>query len=409
MRRLTSLLLAAAILGVYGSPLSVLASTNQQRPRTVETGKSVSGSILPAGTVLVLRMETRLDSGSSQISDRFTARLVDPVRNNSGIELIPAGAVVEGYIESVTQAQMKRRSGTIGVHFDMLRLVDGRGIPLEGVLTNAERGKGKTKIDDENQVVGKSTAKQSAVFIGGGAGAGAVIGAIAGGAVLGVGVGAAAGAAAAYFGKGKDAVVEKGTRIGLELSRPLDTGLGSSGITRVDSPAIRKDSGKHEQFSRRPGGLEPEEDVRPAPAAAAIVVPLQTAASSSPVPNVSVADLGARIVDKIEVLVGDYASSIGARRSAQGGYDFDKQRQPSADAMELLFYLSNLEDSAHMLRSVLSDESNATGRRLGAERLNTLARDVERKWSSVKPSEDLDRKWRALELEISQLLSAAGK
>jgi hypothetical protein len=352
-------------------------------------------------------MDTKLDSGSSQISDRFTARLVDPIRNNSGVELIPAGTVVEGYVESVTQAQMKRRPGTIGVHFDMIRLSDGRRIPLEGVLTEAERGKGKPRVDDENQVVGKSTVKQSAVFIGGGAGAGAVIGAIAGGAILGVGVGAAAGAAAAYFGKGKDAVVEKGTRIGLELSRPLDFGLGSTGITRVDSPAVKKDSGKHEQFSRRPGGLEPEEDPRPATAAAPVMVSRSTA-PVSPATNVSVSDLGARIVDKVEVLVGDYAGSIGAKRGAQGGYDFDRQRQPSADAMELLFYLSNLQDSAQMLRAVLSDEGNASGRRLGAERLSTLARDVERKWSVVKPSEDLDRKWRALELEISQLMNATG-
>lgn len=410
MRRLTSLLLGAAIFGVYGSPLSVLATTTQ-RPRTVDSsGKgAVAGSVLPAGTVLVLKMDTRLDSGKSQISDRFTARLVDPVRGSSGVELIPASAVVEGYIESVTQAQMKRRPGTIGVHFDMLRLPDGRRIPIEGVLTEAERGKGKPKVDDENQVVGKSTVKQSAVFIGGGAGAGAVIGAIAGGAILGVGVGAAAGAAAAYFGKGKDAVVEKGTRIGLELSRPLDVGLGSSGISRVDSPRMKKDNEKHETFSKRPGGLEVEEEVRPAAAPAPVVVSRPSPpAASNPVPDVSVPDLGARIVDKVEVLVGDYANSIGAKRSARGGYDFDKQRQPSADAMELLFYLSNLQDSAQMLRAVLSDEGNAPGRRLGAERLNTLAGDVERKWSVVKPSEDLDRKWRALALEINQLMTATG-
>jgi hypothetical protein len=406
MRRLTILLLAATISGVYGSPIPVHALTIQKehRPRTVNPSKvaATGGSVLPAGTVIILRMESKLHSGSSQISDRFTARLVEPLRDTSGTELIPASALVEGYVESVTQAQMKRRAGTIGVHFDMLRFSDGRGIPIEGVLTEA--GKGKPKVDDENQAVGKSTFKQSAIFIGGGAGAGAVIGAIAGGALLGVGVGAAAGVAAAYFGKGKDAVVEKGTRIGLELTKPVDLELGSSGISRVASPAIKKETGKHEQFSKRPGGLEPEEEVKPAAAPAMVSRATPTTGNAAP----NVADLGARIVDKVEVLVVDYATSIGAKRGAQGGYDFDKKRQPSSDAMELLFYLSNLQDSAQMLRSVLTDESNGAGRRLGAERLSTLARDVERKWSMVKPSEDLDRKWRALELEISQLMQATG-
>src|SRR5437016_2688640 len=47
--------------------------------------------ILPAGTVLILRMETRLDSKTSRASDRFTAKLGEPVKDAAGKALVPAG------------------------------------------------------------------------------------------------------------------------------------------------------------------------------------------------------------------------------------------------------------------------------------------------------------------------------
>jgi hypothetical protein len=49
-----------------------------------------------------------------------------------------------------------------------------------------------------------------------------VIGAIAGGAALGAGVGAAAGIVAVLLAKGKEAIVEPGTLIGIELTEGLD-------------------------------------------------------------------------------------------------------------------------------------------------------------------------------------------
>lgn len=402
-----SLLTTAMILG--GIPIAVtsVAATPQSERRTPSRNTDATGqiatntSLLPAGTVLILRMETKLDSGRSRISDRFIARLPEPVTNTSGQELIPAGAAIEGFVDSVNPAQLKRRSGTIGVQFDLLRMPDGRGIPIEGVLTEADHGSRDYKVDEENQVVGRSTTKQSVVFIGGGAGAGAAIGAIAGGALLGAGVGAAAGAAAAWLGKGKEAVVEKGTRIGIELTRPLDLNLGSSGISRVDSRSLKRDAAQREQFSRRPGDREPEAPVRGSTGSASEISPSLAGGSAL--------ELGTRIADKVDVLVTDYANSIGAKRGAQGGYDFDKTRQPSSEAVELLFVLSNLLDSAQLLRGVLAGEGSAESRRLGADRLATHSREVDRRWTVVNPGPELERKWRALEVEIRQLVQASRK
>jgi hypothetical protein len=209
------------------------ATRSRSRQPASSTLVAAGTQVLPAGTVLILRLETRLDSGSSRASDRFTTRLSDPVMDTAGRVLVPAGSIVEGYLTSVTPAQLRRRSGIIAVSFDKLRLPDGRGLALHGELTSAD-ARERQRIDEEGNVTGGSTVKRSIVFIGGGAASGAVIGAITGGAAIGAGVGAAAGAVAALLAKGKEAVVERGTRLGMRLLQPLDLRLGASGLKPIE-------------------------------------------------------------------------------------------------------------------------------------------------------------------------------
>jgi hypothetical protein len=189
---------------------------------------------LPSGTVLVLRMETRLNSKTSRIGDRFTARLIEPVYDQNWQVVVPDGCTVEGHVESASSAQLRRRAGVIGVQFDRLILTDGRSLPLDGVLTSVDARERK-KVDSEGNVVGGSTAKRTVVLVGGGAASGAAVGAITGGPLLGASIGAAAGAVSAMIAKGKEATVDPGMQVGLEILRPVDLGLGASGIARVDN------------------------------------------------------------------------------------------------------------------------------------------------------------------------------
>jgi hypothetical protein len=191
---------------------------------------------------LILRLETRLDSGSSRVSDRFTARVIEPILDGGGKVLVPAGSVAEGYITSVTPAQSRRRSGIIAVSFDKLRLLDGREFAISGALTSAEASE-RQRIDEEGSVAGGRAAGRSIVFIGGGAASGAVIGAITGGAALGAGLGAAAGALGALLAKGQEAVVVPGTRLGLKLLRPLDLGPSAGGIAPVEAGRPQGEAG----------------------------------------------------------------------------------------------------------------------------------------------------------------------
>jgi hypothetical protein len=398
-RQLAKALAAALIVTLFCGPPPVLGYSAPQRDRRtpardidVTPQIATDSGLLPAGVVLVLRLETRLDSGSARPSDRFKANLVEAVRDTSGKELIPQAAVIEGFVESVMPAQLRRRSGIIAVRFDLLRMPDGRALPLDGVLANPDQATRKRIVDEEGNIAGGSTVRQTVVFIGGSAGAGAAIGAIAGGALLGVGIGAAAGALGAWLARGKEATVEPGTRIGMELTKPLDLGLGASGITRIDPGAS--------------GIARIDPPAPPSPRRETVVKePFAYRVSKDP----AAAELAARIGDKVEVLLADYGNSIGAKRRPDGRYDFDNRRQLRDGEIDLMFALSNISDSAQLLRGVLTTDATAESRRGGADRLMTHAREVDRQWTVVKPGPDLERKWRALEGEIRLLVETVAQ
>ncbi len=198
-----------------------------QRPRRasdVEVNRLAAGArFLPRGYVLLLRMDTRLDSSRVRPSDRFHARIDEAITDEAGSMVLPANLLVVGHVQEVTPAQMGRRSGIIEISFDRLIMPDGRELPLKGILTSADAGeRKKLKIDEEGVIEGGGQLKRNTVFVGGGAATGAVIGAIAGGAAFGAAVGAAAGVVAVLLAKGKEAIVEPGTLIGLELTESLD-------------------------------------------------------------------------------------------------------------------------------------------------------------------------------------------
>lgn len=202
----------------------VASAQRPERPQTRDyAGTSIlaAGSrVVPAGTFILLEMETRLNSKESRRSDRFRARVAAPVVDAEGLTLIPEAAYVEGHLSAVIPAKWARRSGIISVDFDYLYLPNGESIPLRGYLTSAEAAD-RRRIDEEGNISGGPPRKRDIVFIGGGAASGAAIGLIAGGALAGAGIGAAVGLSATLLMKGREAVVEQGQRIALGLTEDL--------------------------------------------------------------------------------------------------------------------------------------------------------------------------------------------
>ena len=207
-------------------PLLGNAQDRMRRPPVSESGEVQNyllpgTTTLPDGTVLVCRMETSLSSKTARPSDRFTARVLVPVNDARGRILVPGNSLVEGHVVAAQRAQSRRRSGIIEVTFDQLTLPDGQRYKLLGNLAPASN-EDRKRFDDEGNIRAQGgNAKRTVAFIGGGAGAGALVGAVTAGALLGAGVGAGIGVFAALLAKGKEAIVEPGAKIGVELSQPL--------------------------------------------------------------------------------------------------------------------------------------------------------------------------------------------
>ncbi len=177
---------------------------------------------LPQNQYFRLRMNQTLNSGTSHVGDRFKATVVTPVYA-SGVEVVPAGSIVEGRVIAVSPARTRGREGQLAVQFDSVVVPDGTSHQLDGALTELQDARAG-KVDAENEVSGNSSDKRNVVYVGGGTVGGAVIGgAIGGGKGAGIGaiIGAGAGVAGVMLTKGNEAELRSGTEIGMVTVRPI--------------------------------------------------------------------------------------------------------------------------------------------------------------------------------------------
>ena len=146
---------------------------------------------VPIGTVIPLRMETRLNSGDAQTGDPFTASVIHDVeikgRDGAAVIIdddpqliIPAGSRVEGHVITVNRAGRMSRAGTIAITFDRLVFPNGNSKPIDGTLTSLDlESRGDLEdFDGDERIEGDSQKRRAVVFIGAGAGVGAIIGAM---------------------------------------------------------------------------------------------------------------------------------------------------------------------------------------------------------------------------------------
>ncbi len=176
---------------------------------------------VPADTVIRVRMDTELNSRSARIGDRFSSSVVEPVYAGGGTEVVPVGSKVWGRVSAVSRAQ-RRKPGNISVSFYQVELPSGVRHTINGSLTTLQAD--DVNSDNEGTVEGRGNRKRDAVFIGGGAATGAIIGAIAGGgkgAAIGAILGGGLGTGARVYEKEQDAEVKSGTQFGVILNRAV--------------------------------------------------------------------------------------------------------------------------------------------------------------------------------------------
>ena len=182
-----------------GEPAPAASSTSR-RPVVDER---LSATEIPVGTEFDVRLQSRLNSGTARVEDRFDATTIVPYERNGRV-LVPAGSVLRGVVSSVTPASRGvNRKGELTLVFDRFS-IDGRTYSVRATVMQALQGE-----SDTGRVVA-------------GAGVGAIIGAILGGtrgALTGILIGGGGTVAAT---EGNEVDLAPGTVLRVRLDAPLD-------------------------------------------------------------------------------------------------------------------------------------------------------------------------------------------
>lgn len=174
-------------------------------------------SQIPAGARFLVELRDKLDARKVHVGKKFEARTVEPIQATDG-NYIPAGTKLKGQVSYVRDNQMILR-------FDRIEPPGGK-TPLVATVTGVVGEKDvQAKAGEEGEIKASShrarNAAIGAVVLGG---IGAAVGASqagAKGAGIGAGTGAATGAVIGAASGGRDLILNQGTRIELQLDRPL--------------------------------------------------------------------------------------------------------------------------------------------------------------------------------------------
>lgn len=219
---LVSLLLSLALTACSSKP-SDTSSTDNSSAAPGASDKSGPGEkagkaekakpqakavVVPAGTVLTVRLGNAVGSKISTPGQSFTATLAQPIEVE-GKEVVPAGANASGTVVDAKPLGRFKGGALLKIKLDSIT-INGADKQVEtSSVTRTEKGKGK----------------RTAVMAGGGAGLGALIGGLAGGgkgALIGAAAGGGAGTAGSAFTGNKEIVLPAESAVSFKLEQPLD-------------------------------------------------------------------------------------------------------------------------------------------------------------------------------------------
>ena len=185
--------------GAAGSKSADKSAASRPAPQTIT---------IPAGTVLTVRLGETLSSKESSAGQGFAATVAQPVEVD-GKTVIERGAAARGTVVDAKGMGHFKGGALLEVRLN--------SVSIHGRETSVDTGM------VARQVAGKG--KRSAGFIGGGAGAGALIGALAGGgkgAAIGAAAGAGAGTAGAAFTGNKEITLPAETALTFKLKQAIE-------------------------------------------------------------------------------------------------------------------------------------------------------------------------------------------
>lgn len=201
-----------AELPTTGSSPSVVAPRSDVQPpapvEVVPPAPQLEQLLVPASSVIGLRVETALSTERARLEDRVDARVTRDVMVDGRVA-IPSGARAVGSVILVERGGKMKDRARLGVRFHTLVLADGSEMPISTEAIYRD---------------GDSPSGESARKIGGAAVGGAILGALIGGkkgAVVGGATGAAGGTAVVMAGDRNAATLPTGTIVTIRLAAPV--------------------------------------------------------------------------------------------------------------------------------------------------------------------------------------------
>lgn len=159
---------------------------------------------VPAGTILLIRINEYLSSDHSRIGDQFTAVLENPIVVNGWV-VARRGQMLVGQVKEARKAGRVKSTSELGVELTDMAIADGRQLPI---LTELWKASGGTSHGQDAATIATTT------------GLGALIGAAADwgtGAAIGAGAGAAAGIGAVLLTRGRPTILEPEAQLSFRL------------------------------------------------------------------------------------------------------------------------------------------------------------------------------------------------
>jgi len=215
----TLLVLIAATLGVAscnraGVPLAEASSNAAMNDAAFGSVATVPPQpapiVLPAGTSVSIRLLEALDTQRNRTGDRFTASLDEPLVAGDRV-IVAKGTRFDGHITLAQESGRFKGRAQMALTLDSFES-QGRTYPLQS--TNSARFSAGHK-------------KHNWLWMGGGTGGGAAIGAIAGGgtgALIGAGAGTVAGVTGAAITGKRQVRLPVETRVTFTLRSPINVG-----------------------------------------------------------------------------------------------------------------------------------------------------------------------------------------
>ena len=364
--------------------------------------------VLPAGSVIIVRTTTPLQSATAKSGQTFDTNVEESIGVDE-FTVIPAGSKIRGVVSMATPAT-RQQSGVIDVVFDRLTLPNGTTFPISGKLTSTDSAERRQIEADPNARV---------VLVGERGGIGAAI-AGAGSSKSSNNIFAALGS---LLSEGRDVSVAAGTPLAVELQNAVTlrgggrlSGASSTIYTAPDRISAAQQALAQQNYYRGAINGQLDDATRNAlfqyqvdhglsgtgnldgRTARALGINLSVGLSGS----VLTPSQASTVRRDAQTMVARLRSELGA----SGLGRLDPSRAYSQADLDLWFAMSAFADNAAIYEQIVNAGVNPNAAVLAGRALAASAGRVDAAMPSVRVSQQLQNAWNATRRQITTIDSS---